>query len=347
MLSDYLLFSAKVVTLVLAVLVLLGGGVALLGRSRKVAQKGHVEVTDWGEEVRAMSAALDAAMVATPRQRRALRKASRKRDKAEKAEKGEKAEAQHPRRRVFVLDFAGDLQASAVNALRHEVTAVLTRAGAEDEIVVRVESAGGLVHAYGLAASQLDRITAAGIRLTVCVDKVAASGGYLLACVADRILAAPFAVLGSIGVVAQIPNLHRLLQRHDIDVELLTAGKYKRTLTVLGENTAEGREKFQRDLEATHALFKGYVAARRSQLDIEAVATGEVWLGTDALAQGLIDAVRTSDEYLAALAAEGAAIYQIAYRRTLSWRERVGLPAGPGAVQPAWAEGARLPRLPV
>lgn len=341
MLSAYLLFSAKVVTLVLAVLVLLGGSVALLGRSRRVAQKGHVEVTDWGEEVRAMSAALDAAMVATPRQRRALRKASRRRDKAEKAE------AQQPRRRVFVLDFAGDLQASAVNALRHEVTAVLTRAGTDDEIVVRVESAGGLVHAYGLAASQLDRITAAGIRLTVCVDKVAASGGYLLACVADRILAAPFAVLGSIGVVAQIPNLHRLLQRHDIDVELLTAGKYKRTLTVLGENTAEGREKFQRDLEATHALFKGYVAARRSQLDIEAVATGEVWLGTDALAQGLIDAVRTSDEYLAARAAEGAAIYQIAYRRTLSWRERVGLPAGPGAVQPAWAEGARLPRLPV
>ncbi len=341
MLSAYLLFSAKVVTLVLAVLVLLGGSVALLGRSRRVAQKGHVEVTDWGEEVRAMSAALDAAMVATPRQRRALRKASRRRDKADKAD------AQQPRRRVFVLDFAGDLQASAVNALRHEVTAVLTRAGTDDEIVVRVESAGGLVHAYGLAASQLDRITAAGIRLTVCVDKVAASGGYLLACVADRILAAPFAVLGSIGVVAQIPNLHRLLQRHDIDVELLTAGKYKRTLTVLGENTAEGREKFQRDLEATHALFKGYVAARRSQLDIEAVATGEVWLGTDALAQGLIDAVRTSDEYLAALAAEGAAIYQIAYRRTLSWRERVGLPAGPGAVQPAWAEGARLPRLPV
>ncbi|HEX4880984.1 MAG TPA: protease SohB [Porticoccaceae bacterium] len=341
MLSAYLLFSAKVVTLVLAVLVLLGGSVALLGRSRRVAQKGHVEVTDWGEEVRAMSAALDAAMVATPRQRRALRKASRRRDKADKAD------AQQPRRRVFVLDFAGDLQASAVNALRHEVTAVLTRAGTDDEIVVRVESAGGLVHAYGLAASQLDRITAAGIRLTVCVDKVAASGGYLLACVADRILAAPFAVLGSIGVVAQIPNLHRLLQRHDIDVELLTAGKYKRTLTVLGENTAEGREKFQRDLEATHALFKGYVAARRSQLDIEAVATGEVWLGTDALAQGLIDAVRTSDEYLAARAAEGAAIYQIAYRRTLSWRERVGLPAGPGAVQPAWAEGARLPRLPV
>lgn len=318
MLGDYLLFTAKALTLVMAVLLLIGGAALVGRRGRKAAERGHLEVADWTADVRTMGEALDVAM-AGPRQRRALRKAARKRARAGKSA------AESSRRRVFVLDFDGDLQASGVDALRHEVTAVLTRAGAGDEVVIRVESAGGLVHGYGLAASQLTRIVAAGVRLTVCVDKVAASGGYLLACVADQILAAPFAVLGSIGVVAQVPNIHRLLKRHDIDVELLTAGKYKRTLSVLGENTEEGRQKFQHDLEAIHALFKRHVAERRTQLDIEAVATGEIWLGTDALAKGLIDRLQTSDEYLAALAAEGVPIYQLAYRRMLSWRERWGL----------------------
>lgn len=331
MLADYLLFTAKALTLVMAVLLLIGGAALVARRSRKAAERGHLEVTDWGEEVRAMREVLDAAL-AGPRPRRLLRKAARKGDQA-----GEPS-----RRRVFVLDFIGDLQASGVDALRHEVTAVLTRARSDDEVVVRVESAGGLVHGYGLAASQLNRIAAAGIRLTVCVDKVAASGGYLVACVADQILAAPFAVLGSIGVAAQIPNIHRLLKRHDIDVELLTAGKYKRTLTVLGENTEEGRQKFQHDLDATHELFKRHVAERRGRLDIDAVATGEIWLGTDALAKGLIDHIRTSDEYLAALAVEGAAIYLVAYRRPSSWRERWGLPEILAAVA-----RLRSPRLSV
>lgn len=335
MLADYLLFTAKALTLMMAVLVLIGGAALVARRSRKVAERGHLEVTDWGEEVRAMREVLDAAL-ADPRPRRLLRKAARKGDQA-----GEPA-AEPSRRRVFVLDFIGDLQASGVDALRQEVTAVLTRARSDDEVVVRVESAGGLVHGYGLAASQLNRIAAAGIRLTVCVDKVAASGGYLVACVADQILAAPFAVLGSIGVVAQIPNIHRLLKRHDIDVELLTAGKYKRTLTVLGENTEEGRQKFQHDLDATHELFKRHVAERRVRLDIDGVATGEIWLGADALAKGLIDRIQTSDEYLAALAVEGAAIYLVAYRRPSSWRERWGLPEILAAVA-----RFRSPRLPV
>ncbi|MCC6296070.1 MAG: protease SohB, partial [Pseudomonadales bacterium] len=304
-------------------------------RSRKATERGHLEVTDWGEEVRAMREVLDVAL-AGPRPRRLWRNATRKRDQV-----GEPA-AEPSRRRVFVLDFIGDLQASGVDALRHEVTAVLTRARGDDEVVVRVESAGGLVHGYGLVASQLNRIVAAGVRLTVCVDKVAASGGYLVACVADQILAAPFAVLGSIGVVAQIPNIHRLLKRHDVDVELLTAGKYKRTLTVLGENTEEGRQKFQHDLDATHALFKRHVAERRARLDIDSVATGEIWLGTDALAKGLIDRIQTSDEYLAALAVEGTAIYLVAYRRPSSWRERWGLPEILAAVA-----RLRSPRLPV
>ena len=197
-----------------------------------------------------------------------------------------------------MLDFEGDLKASGTPALAELVSLLLEEIKDGDEIVLRLQSGGGLVHSYGLAAAQLDRLRDAGARLTVCVDKVAASGGYMMACCADHLIAAPFAVIGSVGVVAQIPNVHRLLKKHDVDVELLTAGRYKRTLTVLGENSEEGRAKFLEDLESTHDLFKHYVAQRRPNLDIEAVATGEIWYGSEALDAGLIDAVGTSDAYL-------------------------------------------------
>ncbi|RTR04985.1 protease SohB [Halomonas nitroreducens] len=225
---------------------------------------------------------------------------------------------------VWVLDFHGDLKASATGRLAEEVSAVLDVAGEADEVVVRLESAGGLVHAYGHAAAEMDRLREAGLTTTVCVDKVAASGGYLMACCADRLRVAPFAVLGSIGVVAQLPNVHRLLKRHDIDVEVLTAGRYKRTLTVLGENTEEGREKFLEDLETIHGLFKRYVAERRPALDIEAVATGEVWYGQDALARGLVDELGTSEAYLATRL-EDARVVSVRLERRQSLSERLGL----------------------
>ncbi|TDO02947.1 MULTISPECIES: protease SohB [Halomonas] len=231
-----------------------------------------------------------------PGARKRLVKAFRRDDK-EQGRCGRKGEGE-ALSTVWVLDFHGDIKASGTGQLAEEVSAVLAVAGEGDEVMLRLESAGGLVHGYGLAAAELDRLRAAGLATTVCVDKVAASGGYLMACAADQLRAAPFAVIGSIGVVAQLPNLHRLLKRHDIDVELLTAGRYKRTLTVFGENTEEGREKFREDLETTHELFKRHVAERRPGLDIEAVATGEIWYGSDALDKGLVDAVGTSEAYL-------------------------------------------------
>ena len=208
------------------------------------------------------------------------------------------------RRRVFVLDFHGDLRAMAVTTLREEVTAVLAVAKPQDEVLVRLESPGGVVHGYGLAASQLARLREGGVKLTVAVDKIAASGGYMMACTADHIVAAPFAILGSIGVVAQIPNVHRLLQKHDIDVELHTAGEFKRTLTVLGENTEKGREKFREELEITHTLFKDFVHSQRPHLDIGKVATGEHWYGQQALTLGLCDELLTSDAWLVESAKE-------------------------------------------
>lgn len=199
---------------------------------------------------------------------------------------------------VYVIDFEGDVKASQVEQLRHEITAILAVVQAQDEIVLRLESPGGVVNSYGLAASQLERIREHNIPLTVCIDKVAASGGYLMACVANHIIAAPFALIGSIGVVAQLPNFHRWLKKHDIDIELLTAGEYKRTLTLFSENTDKGRKKMREDLEHIHSAFRHFVDTNRGQMDMDKVATGEHWLATDAFELKLVDELSTSDSFL-------------------------------------------------
>jgi len=227
-----------------------------------------------------------------------------------------------PAASVFVLDFKGDLLASAVEDLREEVSALVSVAGAEDEVVVRLESAGGAAHSYGLAASQLARLRQRGIGLTVCVDRVAASGGYMMACVADRIVAAPFAIVGSIGVAAPVPNVHRLLDRCGVDYENVTAGKYKRTVSVLAEITEQGRQKFQEQIEEVHQLFKDFVHECRPSLDIDQVATGEYWHGVRAAELGLVNELMTSDDYLMSKP-DSAAIYKISYKRRRSMRERL------------------------
>ena len=214
-----------------------------------------------------------------------------------KAKKNKKNKTITPNR-FYVIDFDGDIKASQVDALREAVTAALSIATTQDEIIIRLSSPGGSVNGYGLAASQLQRIRDKKIPLTVCIDTIAASGGYLMACVASQIIAAPFAIIGSIGVVAQLPNFHRWLKKHDVDFEILTAGEYKRTLTLFGENTSKGREKFQADLEDIHQQFRDFVLSHRDALDIQKVATGEHWLGTEALKLRLIDKLQTSDDYI-------------------------------------------------
>lgn len=232
---------------------------------------------------------------------------------------------------VFVLDFHGDIKATHVHQLREEISTILTTADKGDEVIVRLESGGGMVHAYGLAAAQLARIKDAGITLTICVDKIAASGGYMMACVADKILAAPFAVIGSIGVVAQVPNFHDLLEKHDIDVEVFTAGKYKRTVTVFGKNTPEDKEKFQEELEETHKLFKDFVTKYRPQLDVEKVATGEHWYGEDAIALNLIDKLETSDSYIMSQM-ETNQVFAIQTRSKPTLAEKLGISQAAQAV---------------
>lgn len=229
--------------------------------------------------------------------------------------------------KIFVLDFKGDIQASAVENLREEITLILATAKAgRDRIVVRLESPGGMVHGYGLAAAQLVRLRDAGFHLTICVDKVAASGGYMMACIANEIIAAPFAIVGSIGVVAQVPNFNRLLKEHNVDFELYTAGQYKRTVTMFGENTPEGKAKFEEELQQTHVLFKHFVEKYRPQLNIDKVATGEHWYGEDALDLNLVDKLQTSDEYLLALLPQHD-VYVINTRKKATLGEKLGLQA--------------------
>ena len=230
-----------------------------------------------------------------------------------------------------MLDFHGDIKATEVQQLREEISTLLTVAKPEDEVIVRLESSGGMVHAYGLAAAQLARIKEAGLNLTVCIDKVAASGGYMMACVADKILAAPFAVVGSIGVVAQVPNFHDLLQKHDIDVEVFTAGKYKRTVTIFGENTEEDKQKFQQELEETHKLFKDFVRKYRPSLDVEQVATGEHWYGEDAITRNLVDALQTSDSYILEKMTDSE-LYAIQSRQKPTIAQKLGISQAAQAV---------------
>lgn len=255
---------------------------------RKNRQKGELQLTDLGEQYREMQREMRLARMGDAEQK-IWSKQFKKQTKADgklKKQRAKSGAVEVTKPCLYVLDFKGSMDAHEVTSLREEISAVLAAATPQDEVLLRLESPGGVVHGYGLAASQLERLRKGGIRLTVAVDKVAASGGYMMACVADRIVAAPFAIIGSIGVVAQIPNFHRLLKKNDIDVELHTAGQFKRTLTLFGENTEQGREKFREDLNETHELFKQFVHQQRPSLDIDSVATGEHWFGSQAKEKG-------------------------------------------------------------
>lgn len=312
--AAYGLFAAELVTVVV---VLVAAIVGLLTAARRGGGRGEgLEVKHLNREFEHDADVVRRAVHGRNRFKKLLKARSKERKKEQKAG------GESDRDRVFVLDFKGDLRASATASLRREVTAVLAVATEKDRVLVRLENAGGTVHEHGLAASQLLRIKRRGIPLVVAVDKIAASGGYLMATVADRIIAAPFAIVGSIGVLAQLPNFHRLLERSGVDYEQITAGRYKRTLTLFGKNTEEDREKMREELEEVHALFKRQIAEHREQVDIETVATGEHWYGTKALELKLVDELSTSDDYLAAAAAEHE-LYQVTYKRRRRFPERL------------------------
>jgi len=283
-LSDYGLFLAKSVTVVIVVAIIIG----LIASAGQKSKPEKLKVKHLNEKLGKFKKRLQQEVL-TKKQLKEIEKQDKK---------AAKKSPDESKKRVYVLDFNGDIKASQSEHLKDEITALLSMGDFVDEVVVKLESGGGMVHQYGYAASQLDRIKQKGIPLTVCVDKVAASGGYMMAVVADKIIAAPFAVIGSIGVIAQLPNFNKLLKKHDVEFEVHTAGEYKRTLTMFGENTDKAREKFKEDLQDVHVLFKDFISNHRDNIDLEKVANGDVWYGQDAIKQNLVDEIATSDDYL-------------------------------------------------
>ncbi len=306
-----LFFSAKAIIIVVLILILLAGILMLLGKGREKV-RGKICIKNLNKKYSETKETLCAEILS----KKLFKKFIKEQKTAEKNQA--KEEESSPRKNIFVIDFHGDIKASAVDALREEVTAVLGVAKPQDEVVVKVESGGGMVHAYGLAAAQLQRFKQNQIPLTVCVDKVAASGGYMMASVANKIIAAPFAIIGSIGVIVQLPNFHRLLKEKNIDFEQLTAGNFKRTLTMFGHNTEEGREKLQEEIEDIHNLFKNLIHQNRNQINIDQVATGEHWLATQAMELQLVDELSTSDDYLM-VQSKTANVYEINYEAKKSF----------------------------
>ena len=320
--SQYALFLAEAATVVLALVALVGGFVVLARRKGKDA--GQIQVADVNRQFEAAGDRIDAVRLPKKNLKTLL-----KQRKAERKARQQRAEAEPC---TYLLDFKGDIRASAFVALREEISAILQVAKPGDAVLLRLESAGGMVNRYGLAAAQLLRLRDARLPLTVMVDTVAASGGYLMAAAADRIVASPFALVGSIGVIAQIPNFHRWLQARDIDWEQFTAGKYKRTVTLFGENTEAGRAKLREELEEIHARFRAFVQDRRAQLDMEKAATGEAWLGSQALELGLVDELATSDEIIRSACQRGRVLH-VSFQRKLTLPERLRV-----SVQSAWDE---------
>ena len=330
-LTGYGIFILEILTILLVIAAIMA--MIISAKQRNATHHGELVVKDLSEEFKETVKHLRDFQLSEEELKQAEKtekKAKKQEAKALKAKlkNGEKAA---PKPCVYVLDFKGDISASETTALREEISAIINVAKADDEVLLRLESPGGVVHGYGLAASQLARLKQKGIKLTVAVDKVAASGGYMMACVADKIVSASFAVIGSIGVVAQIPNVHRLLKKYDVDVDVMTAGEFKRTVTVLGENTEKGKQKFQQELEETHQLFKQFVSQNRPCIDIDKIATGEHWFGQQAIDLKLVDEISTSDDLILEKMKEKHVV-SVKYRLKKSLIKKLGRQAEESAV---------------
>ena len=330
-LTGYGIFILEILTILLVIAAIVA--MIISAKQRNATHHGELVVTDLSEEFKETIKHLRDFQLSEEELKqaeKAEKKAKKQEAKALKA-KLKNGEKETPKPCVYVLDFKGDISASETTALREEISAIINVAKADDEVLLRLESPGGVVHGYGLAASQLARLKQKGIKLTVSVDKVATSGGYMMACVADKIVSAPFAIIGSIGVVAQIPNIHRLLKKHDVDVDVMTAGEFKRTVTVLGENTEKGKQKFQQELEETHQLFKQFVSQNRPCIDIDKIATGEHWFGQQAIDLKLVDEISTSDDLILEKMKEKHVV-SVKYRLKKSLLKKLGHQAEESAV---------------
>ena len=326
-LIEYGMFLARAVTIVVAIVIVVGVIASSGQKHKKVGKEGTVKVTRLNDHIDELREALRLSIL-DKEQLKLIHKEEKKAAKAEvkekkelnKKDKSSEKDSSH-KKRFFVMNFKGNIAADAVASLREEITAILSLATTNDEVILRLESPGGMVHAYGLASSQLLRVKNEKIPLTICVDKVAASGGYMMACLADKLVAAPFAIIGSIGVLVQLPNFHRVLKKYDVDYEIISAGEYKRTLTNFGEITSKARDKVKDDVENIHDIFKAWVKEYRPSIEIDKIATGETWVGSQAKERYMVDDLKTSDEYIVE-ACKTADVFEVEYEFKKSIQEK-------------------------
>ena len=320
--TDYGMFLAKAVTIVISIGIVVGLISSAGQKNRKGDKKGSIKVSRINEHIDELRDALRGSVL-DKEQLKAIEKIEKKKAKDQERKKKKLIGEEDTKvKRYFVLNFEGNIAADAVASLREEITALLSMATDSDEVILRLESPGGMVHAYGLASSQLLRIKNKKIPLTICVDKVAASGGYMMACLADKLVAAPFAIIGSIGVLVQVPNFHRVLKKYDVDYEMISAGEYKRTLSHFGEITDKGKDKVQEDVENIHNIFKDWVKTYRPSVEIDSIATGETWVGTQAKDRYMVDEIKTSDECVIE-ACETSEVYEIEFEIKKSLQVRL------------------------
>ena len=317
-LIEYGMFLARVATILIAIIIIVGVIASSGQKQKKIGKSGSISATRINDHINDLREVLRLSILdkddikAVHKEEKKTSKAELK-EKKESIKKAKEADENPPKKkRYFVLNFKGNIAADAVESLREEITAILSLATPDDEVVLRLESPGGMVHAYGLASSQLLRIKNRKIPLTICVDKVAASGGYMMACLADKLIAAPFAIIGSIGVLVQLPNFHRVLKKYEVDYEIISAGEYKRTLTNFGEITSKAREKVKDDVENIHDIFKTWVKEYRPSIEIDKIATGETWVGSQAKERYMVDELKTSDEYIVE-ACRDSEVFEIEY----------------------------------
>ncbi|GJM12405.1 MAG: protease SohB [Pseudohongiella sp.] len=336
-LIQYGMFLAKAATIVVAIVIVLGFVAASGNRQRKTGKKGQIKVTHLNDHFDDMKDTLRHTVLAKEELKQ-VHKDEKKQAKLESKEQAKEkkqaakhsedsavsaADSEERKKRVYVINFTGNMAADEVASLREEITAILTLAEPRDEVLLRLESPGGMVHAYGLASSQLLRIKNKQIPLTICVDKVAASGGYMMACLADRLVSAPFAIIGSIGVLVQLPNFHRVLKKNDVDYEIISAGEFKRTLTQFGEITQKGRDKVQEEVETMHDIFKSWIKEHRPSVEIDKIATGETWVGTQAKERYMVDEIKTSDDCIVSACLD-AEVYEVEYELPKSLQDKIG-----------------------
>ncbi len=325
-LAEYGLFLAKIVTWVIAILVT-ALGISLITQKNKKSS-GRIHIRNLNQKFEKTACHLHQAIYNKATHKNYLKQRKVKYKEQEK----------HPHHdqqpNLFILEFHGDIKASATENLRREVDAILTVAQKHDKVLLRLHSGGGTVHGYGFGAAQCQRLSDFGLELIVAVDKVAASGGYLMAATADKIIAAPFALIGSIGVLLQLPNFHNFLKHHHIDFEMITAGQFKRTLTIFGENSDQGRTKMKHELEAIHHTFKAFIQLHRKNVDVERAATGEVWLASAAKELGLIDELITSDDFILKQR-NHYRLLEIKYKSKKNWPSKLS-EAGANIMISAW-----------